>query len=97
MYNNGVRAGLCQSASQDDRLSTFDFYAKGKKVEFGVTEDSVYLMLGNSPAERQKQFILMVDVIAINEEIKAIRTGLRNLFFGSKDFVERMSAKYLMH
>ncbi len=94
MYNNGVKAGLCKRASEDERLSTFDFYAKGKKIEFVVTEDSVYLMLGRDRNERQEQFIIMVDGLPDEEEIKAIRSGLRKLFYGSADFTERMKTKY---
>jgi REP element-mobilizing transposase RayT len=97
LYNNGVRAGLCKRASEDERFSTFDFYAKGKKLEFSVTEDSVYLMLGGKRAERQQQFCLMVDGNLDEAEIQAIQAGLRKLFYGSADFIERMKKKYLSH
>ena len=92
-----MKAGLCDKASEDERLSTFDFYAKGKKVEFVVTEDSVYLMLGEDRKEREEQFLIMMDGVANEEEIKAIQNGLRKLFYGSADFMERMKAKYLLH
>ena len=52
IYNNGVRAGMCASAEEDDQLSTFDFYARGKRMDFEVTEDDVFLLLGESRAER---------------------------------------------
>lgn len=97
IYNNGVKAGLCNKASEDERFSTFDFYARGKKIDFSVNEDSVYLMLGSSSIERQEAFLLMVDGLQNDEEIKAIRNGLRKLFYGSADFVESMKTKYLKH
>ncbi len=95
IYNNGVRAGLCRRASEDERFSTFEFYARGKKVEFTVTEDSVYLLLGKDRREREEQFVMMVDQPMDDEEIEAIRNGLRKLFYGSADFMERMKARYL--
>ncbi len=95
LYTNGVRAGMCSRASEDEQLSTFEFYARGKKVEFIVTEDDVYLMLGNNRKERQEAFVQMVDQPMDDEEIKAIRSGLRKLFYGSADFVERMKARYV--
>jgi len=97
MYNNGVKAGLCRKASEDERFSTFEFYAKGKRVDFCVSEDSVYLMLGNDRAERERQFVIMVDGLMDAREIDAIRMELRKLFYGSKDFIEGMQAKYLKH
>ncbi|MFA4873870.1 MAG: transposase [bacterium] len=97
IYNNGVKAGLCKRASEDERFSTFEFYAKGKKLDFCVTEDTVYLMLGDDRAERERQLILMVDGSMGTVEAEAIRTGLRKLFYGSADFIERMKVKYLKH
>lgn len=95
IYNNGVRAGLCKRASEDDRFSTFEFYVRGRKVEFVVSEDSVYLLLGKNRKEREEQFLIMIDQPLNVEEIDAIRNGLRKLFYGSADFIERMKAKYL--
>ncbi len=95
LYTNGVRAGMCNRASEDEQLSTFEFYARGKKVEFIVTEDDVYLMLGKNRRERQEEFVRLVDQPMDEEEIEAIRSGLRKLFYGSADFVERMKARYL--
>ena len=97
IYNNGVRSGLCLRASEDERFSTFDFYARGKKIKFGVTEDSVYLMMGNTSEERQQEFLLLIDGPMCEEEIRAIRNGLRKLFYGSADFVEQLKVKYLKH
>lgn len=53
IYMNGVRAGLCRRASEDAQFSTFDFYAGGKKVEFDVKEDEVYIASGHTSEERQ--------------------------------------------
>ena len=86
---------MCNRASEDEQLSTFEFYARGKKVEFIVTEDDVYLMLGKNRRERQEEFVRLVDQPMDEEEIEAIRSGLRKLFYGSADFVERMKARYL--
>lgn len=95
MYNNGVKAGLCERASEDEQLSTFEFYARGRKVGFCVSEDSVYLMLGENRLERERNFVLMVDGDRDVTEIEAIQNGLRKMFYGSADFVERMKRKYV--
>ncbi len=97
IYNNGVRAGMCSSASKDDQLSTFEFYARGKRVGFEVTEDEVFLLLGESREERAESFRRMFDdpISSVMEDM--VRDGLRRPFFGSEKFVERMKSKYLMN
>ena len=95
IYVNGVKVGICNRASTDKQFSTFDFYARGKKMEFTVTEDCVYLLMGNTRAERQQYFLATMDEPLHDDEIEAIRNGLRKLFYGSADFIERMRWKYL--
>lgn len=95
IYINGVKAGICNKASEDEQFSTFEFYARGKKVEFSVTEDAIYLLSGNTRAERQQWFLATMDEPLNDKEIEAIRKGLRKLFYGSADFIEQMRWKYL--
>jgi putative transposase len=96
IYNNGVRAGLCKQASEDPRLSSFEFYARGKKIEFTVVEDTVFLMLGINEQERRLNFVKVINEQQLSEvEINQIRKRLRKMFFGSADFIERMKARYL--
>lgn len=95
IYTNGVRAGLCDKASEDERFSTFEFYARGEKVGFVVTEDTVYLMLGRDRAECEKNFIMLVDEPLSESEMCDIRKGLGRIFYGSLEFIERMKTKYL--
>jgi REP element-mobilizing transposase RayT len=95
VYNNGVRVHHCARASEDDQFCTFEFYSRGKPVPFIVTEDCFYLMDGNTEAERRERFIQFVDEPVIDEEIKAIRSGLKKLFYGSADFIEHMTRLYL--
>ena len=95
-YRNGVKAGICAKASEDKQYSTFDFYACGKTKEFVVTEACVYLMMGNTPAGRQRYFLATIDEPVSDEEIEAIKNGLRKLFYGSADFIEQMRWKYLV-
>lgn len=94
LYINGVRVGHCAKASEDDQLSTFDFYARGKKIDFTVTEDHVYLMMGSTREERQAYFIATMDEPMGAEEIRAIKNGLRKRFYGSADFIEKVKLKY---
>lgn len=95
IYINGVRVNYCRRASEDDQFSTFEFYARGKPVPFNVTEDDFYMMDGSTEAERRERFIQFVDQPVPDEEIKAIKNGLKKLFYGSADFVERMKRQYL--
>jgi len=95
IYNNGVRAGICESASEDEQLSTFDFYARGVKLDFEVTEDDVFLLLGENREERQGNFRRMFEKTMTSGMIDTIRAGLRRPFFGSELFENEMKLKYL--
>jgi len=95
IYINGVKVGICKRASEDDQFSTFDFYARGKKMKFTVTEDCVYLLAGNTNTERQQWFQATMDEPLNDMEIEAIRKGLKKLFYGSADFIQQMRWKYL--
>lgn len=95
IYVNGVRAGVYKQASEDDQLSTFDFYAKGNKIDFNIVEDCIYLSMGNTNSERQQYFLATMDEPINDIEIEAIRNGLRKIFYGSADFMEQMVYKHL--
>lgn len=95
IYTNGVRAGLCKRVSEDKQLSSFEFYARGKQLEFCVSEDTVFLMLGSDKSERERNFRKLVDEPLEGKDLVEIRKRLKKMFYGSKDFIQRMNRKYL--
>ncbi len=97
LYQNGVRAGLCDFASQDPRLSTFDFYANGTVIPFTVIEDDFYLSLGDTSAQRQTEFRAMMNAPLPTDQIALTQRGLRRLFFGSPAFVQHLRERYANH
>lgn len=94
IYNNPVRAGLCKKAGDSDLLSTYDFYAKGKRIDFSVVEDEVYLMLGKDEADRRRRFKQLIDMQFEADKNQSIKRVLRDPFIGSSDFIQRMRSKY---
>lgn len=94
MYNNGVRAGLCQCASEDPRLSSFAFYANGTKIPFTVVEDDFYLQLGATASERQAAFRVLMQQSINPQHARLVKEGLRRLFYGSGAFLEAMRQRY---
>ncbi len=97
IYQNGVRAGLCRRASDDPRLSSFAFYAKGKLIPFVVVADDFYLALGSTPQERQTAFVEIMNAPMSDAQSAVVRQGLRRSFFGSPDFMACMRQKYSHH
>lgn len=94
-YNNGVRCGMCATAQEDDQLSSFEFYARGKKIEFIVVEDQVYFTFGEDDRQRQENFRRMFDEPMPESTLEAVRKGIKRGFYGSEDFLSKMKAKYM--
>jgi len=94
IYTNGVRANLCDTAAEDDQFSTFAFYARGKRIEFTVTEDDVFLLMGSDRKKRQENFRRMFETDMTSSMIDSIKKRLKKPFFGSGDFIVRMTKKY---
>jgi putative transposase len=97
LYNNTVRAGMCKTPGESEMLSSFDFYAKGKKIEFTVTEDQVFLLLGDDDEERRRNFRALFEEPLSPEREASIGTMLRSYFCGPPEFVRRMRERYAGH
>ncbi len=97
LYQNGVRAGLCRTASEDPRLSSYAFYAEGAPNRMVVEPDDFYLKLGENPVQRQTEFRNIVDTPLMGDEVQRTHQGLRRLFFGSSHFVRQMNIRYASH
>lgn len=94
IYNNGPRAGVCETAADDPRLSTFAFYANGKKIPFTIIEDDFYLLLGATAGERQAAFRQLVAEAQSTATAALVHAGLRRVFYGSGEFLAKMSQRY---
>lgn len=94
MYDNGVRAGLCDCPSDDPRLSSFAFYANGKRIPFTVVADDFYLQLGSTDTERQAAFRDLTMRSLGTRERQIIKEGLSRIFYGSGEFLHKMRKRY---
>lgn len=97
IYNNPVRAKLCAKIEDSKLLSTYNFYVKGKQIEFSVHADEVFLMMGRNELERRNRFKEFVQSQYLPETVTSIRKTLKNQFIGSADFVQKMRQKYSSH
>jgi putative transposase len=97
LYNNTVRAGICDTPEESEMLSSFAFYAKGKKIEFIVTEDEVFLLLGGNDEERRRNFRAMFEKPLTPQMESSIRDLLHSHFCGPPEFVRNMRDRYASH
>ena len=97
LYTNTVRAKMCATPEESEMLSSFAFYARGKKIEFIVTEDEVFLLLGDDDEERRRHFRAMFEKPLTPDHESSIRDLLHGHFCGPPEFVKRMREKYADH
>ena len=86
IYRNPIRAGMVEAASHFPD-STFPFWAFGKKMDVQLAGDHLVLLWGKKLPEYVR--------ILVQEEGKGfsddqVKKGLRKMFFGSADFIQRM-------
>ena len=97
LYTNTVRAKMCATPGESEMLSSFEFYARGKKIEFIVTEDEVFLLMGENNEERRRNFRAMFERPLSPEMESSVRDLLHSHFCGPPDFVQRMRQRYADH
>ena len=97
LYNNVVRAGMCETPEESEMLSSFEFYARGKKIEFIVTKDEVFLLLGDDAEERRRNFRAMFEKPLTPQMESSIRDLLHSHFCGPPEFITRMRDRYAAH
>ena len=94
IYQNPVKAGEVEKASDYGDGSTVEFYAFGKFVRVFIVEDRAYIAMGDDEETRRKNFLKLVDSPLSDEEKAKIKNGLKKQFYGSEDFVSSMKQKY---
>jgi len=93
VYQNPVRAGMVDDL-EEFTDSTFQYYAFGKKVDVVLVDDHLVLRLNGNKRKIGEYFRALV----LSEEIWIsdweVKKGLRRMFFGSADFIQRMHDTY---
>ena len=86
IYRNPLRANMIQDLELFPN-SSFTFWAFGKKVDIAMAGDHLILLWGKKYKERIRVLVQEEGMVFPDEQVKR---GLRKMFFGSKDFVQRM-------
>jgi putative transposase len=89
IYQNPLRAGIVDELEEFND-SSFQFYAFGKKIGVILVDDHLVLRLNGNKRKVGEYFRVLV----LNESIwisdHDVKKGLRKMFFGSADFIQRM-------
>ena len=93
VYRNPKRAGVVTKV-EEYTDSSFNFWAFGKKMDVLLVEDHLVLIWGKSKRRVREYFRILVldDETWISDQ--EVKKGLRRMFFGSADFVQRMHDTY---
>ena len=93
VYRNPKRAGAVTQV-EEYADSSFNFWAFGKKMDVFLVEDHLVLSWGKSKRRVREYFRILVldDATWISDS--EVKKGLRRMFFGSADFVQRMHDTY---
>ena len=93
VYQNPKRAKMVDDL-EEFTDSSFQYYAFGKKIDVVLVDDHLVLRLNGNKRKISQYFRVLV----LNEEIwisdTEVRKGLRRMFFGSADFIQRMHDTY---
>lgn len=97
LYQNPVRAKITLTVAQFED-SSFGFYAHGRKTEVPIDPDHLAPALGDPPTvavKKRARFLRLVEQNPDDSATEQVRLGLRQRFFGSAEFVQRMKNRYL--
>ena len=93
IYRNPKRAGIVTQI-EEYADSSFNFWAFGKKMDVFLVEDHLVMRWGKSKRRIREYFkILVLDDATWMSETQ-VKKGLRRMFFGSADFMQRMHDTY---
>lgn len=93
VYRNPKRAGIVTDIKEYSD-SSFNYWAFGKKMDVVLVEDHLVLSWAKSKRRVREYFRILVldDATWISDA--EVKKGLRRMFFGSADFVQRMHDTY---
>ena len=93
IYRNPKRAGMVTDLEEFPD-SSFQFWAFGRKIDVVLVEDHLVMRWGKSRKRISTNFRILVlrkETMFTDEQV---RKGLRRMFFGSADFMQRMHDSY---
>jgi putative transposase len=93
IYRNPVRANMVTDLAEFPD-SSFTFWAFGKKMDVILVEDHLVLRWGKGKHQVREYFKILVSDEGINIGDEEVKRGLRRMFFGSADFIQRMHEIY---
>ena len=93
IYRNPKRAGIVTHIEEYSD-SSFHFWAFGKKMDVFLVEDHLVLSWGKSKRRVREYFRTLVLTEGIEISDSQVKKGLRRMFFGSADFMQRMHDTY---
>ena len=68
--------------------SSFQFWAFGRKIDVFLVEDHLVMRWGKKRVREYFRILVLSEGTWINEN--DVKKGLRRMFFGSADFMQRM-------
>jgi putative transposase len=89
IYRNPKRAGMVTDLEKFSD-SSFNFWAFGKKMDVVLVEDHLALRWGKSKKRVRQNFQILVLSEGHWISDRDVKIGLRRMFFGSADFMQRM-------
>ena len=96
VYRNPKRAGMVENL-EDFEDSSFKFWAFGKKVEYGLSNDHIVVLWGEGSERMRRYFRILASDNSVRIPDEEVKRSLRGQFFGSADFKERMYEQHFPH
>ena len=93
IYRNPKRAGMVDSIEEFSD-SSFQYYAFGKKIDVVLMDDHLVMRWGKGKRRAREYFQILVLSEGIWISDREVKKGLRRMFFGSADFMQRMHDTY---
>ena len=93
IYRNPERAGIV-TGIEEYSDSSFQYYAFGKKIDILLVDDHLVMRWGKGKRRTRQYFQVLVLSEGIWISDREVKKGLRRMFFGSADFMQRMHDTY---
>jgi len=93
VYRNPERAGIVTNIEEYSD-SSFQYYAFGKKIDIVLVDDHLVMRWGKGKRRTRQYFQVLVLSEGIWISDREVKKGLRRMFFGSADFMQRMHDTY---